>query len=103
LFQRDVQQTLARAHVEFTEWLLLETLQELVDERGCAVSQREIAERAGLARKVASYWMIVLDEAGFVDRGPSSGGTAWRIILSSLGEETLRRCNERLEEAGLTG
>ena len=72
LFQRDVQQTLARAHVEFTEWLLLETLQELLDERGCAVSQAEIAERAGLARKVASYWMIVMDEAGLVDRGPSS-------------------------------
>ena len=30
-------------------------------------------------------------------------GVAWRVILTELGERTLQACNERLEEAGLTG
>ncbi len=102
-FQVDVQTLLARACVQFTEWLLLETLQELLDETGDAVGQAAIAERAGLTRKVASYWLIVMSENALVDRGPASEGTAWRVILTDFGEQTLRVCNERLEEAGLTG
>jgi len=103
LFQRDVQVSLARERVHFMEWLLLETLQELCDEAQDAVSQSAIAARAGLSRKVASYWMTIMSEHGLVDRGPSSEGCAWRIILTSRGEQTLRRCNERLEQAGLSG
>jgi DNA-binding MarR family transcriptional regulator len=103
LFQRDVGVSLARERVSFMEWLLLETLHELRDETRDAVSQSAIARRAGLPRKIVSYWMIIMSEQGLVDRGPSSEGGAWRIILSDLGETTLRRCNERLEQAGLSG
>jgi hypothetical protein len=52
---------------------------------------------------VASYWLIVMSESALVDRGPSSEGNAWRVILTDLGERTLLTCNERLEEGGLTG
>jgi hypothetical protein len=75
-FQADVQTVLAGASVQFMEWLLLETLQELVDETGDAVCQSAVAERAGLTRKVASYWLIMMSETALVDRGPSSEGTA---------------------------
>jgi len=102
-FQADVRVVLAGACVQFMEWLLLETLQELIDETGDAVSQSTVARRAGLTRKVASYWLIGMSENALIDRGPSSEGTAWRVILTGLGERTLRACNERLEEAGLTG
>lgn len=102
-FQADVRKTLARQRVSFMEWLVLETLRELCDETGGPVSQNLVADRAGLTRQVASYWMIVMSETDLVDRGPSATGHAWRVILTDLGERTLRACNERLEEAGLTG
>ncbi len=89
--------------MQFTEWLLLETLKELFEETGDAVSQTAIAERAGITPKVASYWLIMMSENALVDRGPTSEGTAWRVVLTSLGERTLQACNERLEDAGLTG
>lgn len=85
------------------QWLLLETVRELCDETCDAVSQNAVAERAGVARQVASYWMIVMSEDALVDRGPASEGHSWRVILTDLGERTLQACNERLEEAGLTG
>jgi hypothetical protein len=102
-FQADVQTVLAGFAIQFMEWLLLETLHELIDETGDAVSQSAIAERAGLTRKVASYWLILMSETALVDRGPCSEGTAWRVLLTDLGERTLLTCNERLEQAGLTG
>ena len=103
MFQADAQMVLTRTGIQFTEWLLLETIQELLDETGDAVSQSAIAQHAGLTRKVASYWLILMRENALIDRGPASEGTAWRVILTDLGERTLRACNERLEEAGLTG
>jgi DNA-binding MarR family transcriptional regulator len=103
LFQLAAHRALAALQVPFIEWLLLETVQELIEEKQDAVSQIEIAKRAGLTPMVASYWMIVMQEQGLVDRGPDSDGRAYRIYLSGLGERTLQECNERLEAAGLTG
>jgi len=102
-FRADVQATLVKQHVSFMEWLLLETVRELCDETGDAVSQNLVADRAGLTRQGTSYWMRVMSETALVDRGPSATGQAWRVILTDLGERTLRACNERLEQAGLTG
>ena len=102
-FQADVRVALSEQRVEFMEWLLLETVRELCDETCGAVSQNMVAERAGLTRQVVSYWLIVMSETALVDRGPSALGVAWRVILTELGERTLQACNERLEEAGLTG
>lgn len=102
-FQADVQQALVPERVPFTMWLMLETLQELLDETGDAVSQNALAERAGLRRQIASYWLIVMSEDALVDRGPHPDGRAWRVILTDLGERTLLSCNQRLEAAGLTG
>ena len=103
MFQLAAHRALAELHVPFIEWLLLETLQELIDEKQDAVSQIEVATRAGLTRMVASYRMILMQEQGLVDGGPDSDGRAYRIYLSGLGQRTLRACNERLEAAGLTG
>lgn len=102
-FQADVQLQLARERVPFAMWLLLETLQELLDETGDAVSQNALAERTGLTRHVTSYWMILMSEEGLIDRGPHPNIAAWRVILTELGERTLAACNQRLEAAGLTG
>lgn len=98
-----MQLQLDREHVPFVMWLMLETLQELFDETGDAVSQNALAERIGLTRQVTSYWMIMMSEAGLIDRGPHPNIAAWRVILTDLGERTLVACNQRLEAAGLTG
>jgi DNA-binding MarR family transcriptional regulator len=101
VFQQKAQRLLAT--VPFVEWLLLETLQELMDEANDAVTQVELARRCGLSERVVSYWFTMMNEFGLIDRGPDADGRAWRVILTDLGERTLQLCNERLEEAGLTG
>jgi len=102
-FQVDVQATLARDCMQFMEWLLLETVQELIDETRSAVSQSAVAERAGLTRQVASYWLTSMSEAALIARAPEGDGRAWGVLPTKLGERTLLACNERLEAAGLTG
>jgi DNA-binding MarR family transcriptional regulator len=92
-----VQKELAKESVPFVEWLLLETLAELIAEKQDAVQQGAVAERAGLSRMVASYRMILMSEIGLVDRGPDADGRAYRIWMTEAGAETLRACNDRLE------
>ena len=82
---------------------MLETVQELLDEQGEAVTQAEVARRSGLSERVVSYWMLLLSDLGVVDREPDADGRAWGVILTDLGQRTLQACNDRLEEAGLTG
>jgi DNA-binding MarR family transcriptional regulator len=102
-FQESVQEALATEGITFMEWLLLETLQELITERGDAVSQADLARRTGISDRVISYWMRQMTEYGAVDRGPTPDGRAWRVILTRGGERSREQCNQRLEAAGLTG
>src|SRR5262245_59753042 len=68
--------------MKFVEWLLLETLAELVEERDGPVPQVAIAERAGVSDKLTSYWMTMLHEIGFVERGPDEDGRAYDVYLT---------------------
>ena len=99
-FQMEVQRALGK-HASFFEWLLLESLQELLDENGDAVRQVDIATRSGLSKMMTSYWMTSMEEHGLVDRAPSFDGRAYRVIISQRGEEMLTIFNIRLEGAGL--
>jgi DNA-binding IclR family transcriptional regulator len=81
--------------------LLLESLAELIAEQRDAVSQVAVAQRAGLSRMVASYWMTLMSEDGLVDRGPDGDGRTYRIWMTEFGARTLRQCNDRLEARGL--
>jgi DNA-binding MarR family transcriptional regulator len=103
VFQARAQRLFKELTTTFVEWLLLETLQELIDERGDAVSQADVARRSGLSERVVSHWLLLLSDLGFVDRGPDPDGRAWRVLITDLGERTVQACNERLEAAGLTG
>jgi DNA-binding MarR family transcriptional regulator len=102
-FQNRAQRLFKAPPIAFIEWLLLETLQELLDERSDAVSQADVARRSGLSERVVSYWMLLLSDLGVVDREPDADGRSWGVVLTALGQRTLQACNERLEEAGLTG
>lgn len=85
----------------FCEWLLLETLHELVEQTHDAVSQAQLAERTGLTKMAVSYWMASMNERGLIDREPSDYGRSYRIYLSGDGRRTLREYARRLEAAGL--
>jgi len=84
------------------QWLLLETVEELRQAKFERVTQSAVAKRAGLARGLVSYWMRMMEEYGLIDRGQDAV-PSYDLILTSSGAATLRRCNERLEAAGLTG
>jgi hypothetical protein len=93
-----VQRTL---DVPFIEWLLLESLAELLAERTEPVSQVAVAARAGVSDKTTSYWMIYLAESGLVGREPDADGRAYEVLLSSEGERMLERWNETLRCRGI--
>jgi DNA-binding MarR family transcriptional regulator len=102
-FRERADHVLSEHKVTFIEWLLLETLEELIDERNDAVSQVDVARRSGLSERVVSYWMAVMSQVGAIDRGPTADGRAWRVLLTTGGQAVLRECNHVLEEAGLSG
>ena len=82
-------------------WLVLETLYELLEHTGDAVSQAQVAERAGMTKMVVSYWMTIMTLEGYVSREPDCDGRAYRVLTTSFGDETLAMCNDRLAALGL--
>jgi DNA-binding MarR family transcriptional regulator len=96
-----VQRALRQWRIPFGMWLVLETLYELLEHTGDAVSQAAVAERAGMTKMVVSYWMTLMDGEGFISRQPDSDGRAYRVITTKFGDETLEMCNQRLAALGL--
>ena len=101
-FQDRVHAALSRHGFSFMEWLLLETVQELIDETDDAVSQADVARRTGASERVISYWMLRMTRCAAVDRAPTADGRAWRVILTSEGRRRRDECNQRLEATRLT-
>ena len=99
-FQTKAQQVLSH-QMTFTEWLLLETIEELSRETPDAVTQNAIAARTGLSRSVVSYWLEIMGECGMVDRGEHLNPRAWSVTVTDPCRVTLRDCNRRLQSAGL--
>ena len=102
-FQVRAQRALGAIGMPFVEWLLLESLQELIDETGDAVSQAQVADRAGLTKMIASYWMGLMDEHGLIDRGPALDGRSYRVYVGERGADALKVAAARLRAAGLQG
>lgn len=100
-FQERVQEELAGLGT-FTEWLVLEMTHELIEEADDAVSQADVARRTGLSERVISFWMLRMSLSGLVDRAPTADGRAWRVLLTSSGQQRRKECNLRLEAAKLT-
>jgi DNA-binding MarR family transcriptional regulator len=63
------------------------------------VSQREISERAELDQMTVSQVMRYLDERGWVDRGPSASGPAYRVLITARGKAVLHEGRARIEAA----
>lgn len=99
-WQAMVERELGRLGLTFREWLVLEATEELINELCDAVSQEAVAGRTELNKMNVSRVMKTLESKGLVDRGPDLTGGAYRVFLTLLGEETLGRCNRRLDSAG---
>lgn len=98
-WRRTVEQALREVGLTFPQWLLLDATAQLIEETEDAVSQGEAAERAELDKMTASQIMRTLETRGWVDRGPSMSGRAYRIILTKRGEKIVRAGRECAEEA----
>jgi DNA-binding MarR family transcriptional regulator len=86
----------------FHTWLLLEALHELWAETGEPVSQQAVAERAGVSKALASYWMLRMVEDCFIDRGLGEDARSYLILILEDGAEVLAHSRQVLRSAGLT-
>jgi DNA-binding MarR family transcriptional regulator len=101
-YQVNVQRALSGLGLRFVEWLLLESLYELLQETGDGVSQTMIAERAGVSEMVASKWLIRMEYDGLLDRGLGEDERSHVVNTTTVGEEALARSDELLKARGLT-
>ena len=89
-WRRAVQRVLAPFHMTFTQWLVLDTTVQLIEEKGDAVSQNEVAARLEMSKMTVSHAMTTLANKGLVDRGPDMHMPAWRIFVFEAGKNMLR-------------
>lgn len=90
-----VERAMSRLEVPFVQWLVMETLDEVLGDLPEA-NQNDVARRAGLSRAVVSYWMRKMERDWLVDRGEHQSSAAWSVILTQEGHTLLRRCREYL-------
>jgi DNA-binding MarR family transcriptional regulator len=84
-----VETDLADIAMTFTQWLVLDTLDELIRETGDAVNQSAIATRTQLDRTTVSQVMRSHDDRGFISREPGFGRLNYRIWLTTEGENAV--------------
>jgi MarR family transcriptional regulator, organic hydroperoxide resistance regulator len=102
-WRRLVDTELASADLTLTRWLLLEATDALTRESGNAVSQRAVADRAEFDAMTVSQVMRGLEERGWVDRGPSPSGPAYRIVVTASGRTAVAEGRARIEAASARG
>jgi Mn-dependent DtxR family transcriptional regulator len=81
----------------FTQWQVLETMRELIEETKDAVTQSEVAVRSGVDPMTVSDVMKKLERQNLVDRGASASGPAYQIWLKANGERLAAEGAERVE------
>jgi DNA-binding MarR family transcriptional regulator len=98
-WRRRVEATLANADLTFTQWLVLDALQVLIDEAEDAVSQNEVCSRLELDRSTISAVMRLLQEKQLVSRGIDITGRACRVFLTDTAEALLGAYSPSISEA----
>jgi len=98
-WQRTLDALLAPLRLTHTQYLALATADQVTEEARNAVTQRAIAERAGLDEVTTSRVTAVLSERGLLDRGPSTDRRAYRVVVTHKGRQLLRRAAADVEAA----
>ena len=96
-WRRQVQTVCRRFGLTFTQWLILHSVQQLIDETKDAVIQAQIAARVELDQATVSEVTRRLDEKGLVSRGVDVTEKAWRVLLTEKAEHLLREIEGRIE------
>src|SRR6478609_161123 len=98
-FKIYVRRILAREKVSFTQWLVLEAIVEVEHPAYPCVYQLLVAEYLSVSERVVSYTMKALVKRRLVERDMEDSPQYWHVELTAIGEKTLQRCRERLQDA----
>jgi DNA-binding MarR family transcriptional regulator len=96
-----VKRELLPLRLTFAQWLVLQTMAELIAETRDAVSELAVATRLGMDRTTVSQvtWRLAWD--GFVNAGPSAVWPALRSRLTERGQRMAREGAALVEAASL--
>ncbi len=100
-WRRKVEQALAAVDLTFTQWLLLDCANELIREKGDAISQSELAARSEVDRMTVSQVLKTLESRDCIDRGPALEGRAYRVWVTPRGRTAARKGRALVEEASV--
>jgi DNA-binding MarR family transcriptional regulator len=98
-WQRNLDASLVPSRLTHTQYLVLLATESVTDEARDAVTQRAIAERAGLDEVTTSRVVRLLADRGLLDRGGSPDRRAYRITMTQKGRQLLRRATPDVEGA----
>lgn len=99
-WQRTINAALKPAGLTHSQFLVLAALDHVQRATGDAVNQHTIALDAGLDDATTSAILRALESRGLIDRGPTHGDArAWRVIVSSAGQSTLRKAMPLVDAA----
>src|SRR5689334_12779123 len=90
-FGRAATKALRPFELTFPLWRVLHALDRLTTWYSDAVAQWEVVEHTGLDKNTVSFLMRRLVLRGLVDRGPDNWCLAYRIWLSTSGEDLMAR------------
>jgi len=96
-WRRQIQSACAPSGLTFTQWLLLDSVRQLVAETEDAVIQAEIAARLELDSATISEVTQRLESKGLLSRGVDMTVKAWRVFLTEEGQQLLRELDARVE------
>ncbi len=102
-WRRSVEKELKELGLTLTQWLVLDSADEVIQEEGDAVNQRSIAERAELDAMTVSQVMKTLEEKGLVTREPDVSGRAYRVFVTKKGEKLLQGAIPAVEAGTRSG
>ena len=98
-WRRRVEAVVATSGLTFTQWLVLDATNYLIEMTEDAVSQSQVSAHLELDRMTLSHAMTALVEKGLVDRGGAMSGMAWRIFLTPKGSALLDELGPGIETA----
>lgn len=98
-WQRAVDKELRASGLSLTRWLVLHAADSLIRSSGDAVSNRAVAQYAGMVEMTVSRVMDSLVDRGWVSRDICSVTPAWRVLLTTAGRSVLAEGRERIEVA----
>lgn len=97
-FAKAAQRIAVARGLSFIDWQVLEVTNRWVREKGDAVSQREVARRAELAKSTVCETMQRSRRAGLVDIAPDQWGISDRILVTDRGTSLLAKLRGELVE-----